>query len=77
MHEILVQLLGQLTQEFNARAGHPSQDVTKVRIRRVEHALRLLHSGHPYGVCTVCGEVIDPRRLAIIPEATRCVVCAA
>ena len=28
-----------------------------------------------YGICEVCGQPIDPDRLAIMPEATMCVKC--
>jgi RNA polymerase-binding transcription factor DksA len=28
-----------------------------------------------YGICEVCGQPIDPERLAIMPEATMCVRC--
>ncbi|WP_281805639.1 TraR/DksA family transcriptional regulator [Methylocystis echinoides] len=29
-----------------------------------------------YGVCTKCGEPIDPRRLKVVPTAARCISCA-
>lgn len=29
-----------------------------------------------YGTCTICGEPIAERRLAVMPEATCCVSCA-
>jgi DnaK suppressor protein len=45
------------------------------RIRRVAGALGRIESGD-YGVCFVCGEDIDPRRLAVDPTHTRCIDCA-
>jgi DnaK suppressor protein len=36
---------------------------------------RLLESGE-HVRCAVCGDVIDPERLAALPTATRCVRCA-
>jgi len=42
---------------------------------RVEGALRRIESGE-YGTCTVCGEEIDVRRLAVAPTSTQCVSCA-
>ncbi|MGD8399196.1 MAG: TraR/DksA C4-type zinc finger protein [Anaerolineae bacterium] len=29
-----------------------------------------------YGVCEVCGQPIDPARLAILPDTKRCIECA-
>ncbi len=29
-----------------------------------------------YGVCVLCGEDIAPRRLEVMPTATRCIKCA-
>ena len=42
---------------------------------RIEGALRRIDSGD-YGYCSVCGEEIDPRRLALDPATARCVKCA-
>jgi DnaK suppressor protein len=41
---------------------------------QAEHALDRRKQG-VYGVCEGCGEKIDPDRLAILPEATRCMPC--
>ncbi len=38
-------------------------------------ALNRLEAG-TYGVCSACGEDIDPRRLDSVPEASRCMDCA-
>lgn len=43
-------------------------------LARVEKALRRLEAG-TYGVCEGCGEEIDPARLEVLPQATRCVGC--
>jgi DnaK suppressor protein len=29
-----------------------------------------------YGICEICGQVIDPARLEILPHTTLCVRCA-
>jgi DnaK suppressor protein len=29
-----------------------------------------------YGICRTCGKQIDPKRLAALPCAQRCVACA-
>jgi len=45
-------------------------------LAKIEGALRRIDAGD-YGICFVCGEPIDIRRLAIAPTSTRCVNCAA
>jgi DnaK suppressor protein len=44
-------------------------------IARIREALRRIAQGS-YGVCAQCGEPIDPKRLAALPTATRCIACA-
>lgn len=41
----------------------------------LEAALRKADGGD-YGVCEVCGQPIDPARLAILPHTKRCISCA-
>jgi DnaK suppressor protein len=45
------------------------------KARSLEVALRKTEEGD-YGVCEVCGETIDPARLAILPHTKRCINCA-
>lgn len=45
------------------------------KARSLEEALRRADEGD-YGVCEMCGQSIDPARLAILPHTKRCVVCA-
>lgn len=45
------------------------------KARSLEVALRKAEEGD-YGVCEVCGEPIDPARLAILPHTKRCITCA-
>lgn len=40
----------------------------------VKHALERLGDG-AYGTCEDCGQPIDPERLRVLPEATRCIAC--
>lgn len=42
---------------------------------KVNAALQRMDNG-TYGICTVCGEVIDSRRLAVRPYSSRCINCA-
>jgi DnaK suppressor protein len=44
------------------------------RLEEVEQALEKLKSG-AYGICQICGQPIDPERLAIVPETQYCVPC--
>jgi RNA polymerase-binding transcription factor DksA len=45
------------------------------RIASLEEALRKAEDGS-YGRCEVCGQPIDPARLAILPSTKRCINCA-
>jgi len=45
------------------------------RLKSLQAALEKLEHGR-YAICEVCGQPIDPERLAIVPETTRCAVCA-
>ena len=45
------------------------------KVRSLEIALRKAEEGD-YGKCEVCGEQIDPARLAILPDTKRCITCA-
>lgn len=44
------------------------------RLERLGHALDRLERGE-YGRCEVCGGVIDPERLRVLPEANLCIRC--
>lgn len=59
-----------------------SQQLAKEAARRraqtlvkIETALRRLDDGE-FGACLVCGEDINPRRLAVDPTHTLCIACA-
>jgi len=45
------------------------------KARSLEVALRKADEGD-YGMCEVCGNPIDPARLAILPHTKRCINCA-
>ena len=49
---------------------------TAQSIRVIQAALERIEAG-TYGTCDSCGEDIGQARLAAVPEATRCVSCAA
>ena len=43
-------------------------------ISNLDKALRRIETG-AYGICRGCGELIDKKRLAIVPHATLCINC--
>jgi DnaK suppressor protein len=45
-------------------------------ISGIEHALDKFEKG-TYGSCDNCGQLIDPERLEVLPQATLCVNCKA
>lgn len=44
-------------------------------LKNIEGALKKT-SENTYGVCSVCGEKINPKRLEVMPEATLCIKCS-
>jgi DnaK suppressor protein len=47
-------------------------------VARIDRALRKLEAApEDFGLCEDCEEKIDPRRLAVMPYATRCSACQA
>ena len=48
---------------------------TQDKLGKLEAALQRMEEG-TYGVCEACGRAIEPERLAALPTATLCVVCA-
>ena len=51
-------------------------DHGRARLAALRGALIRIEEG-VFGSCVSCGEDIDPRRLAAMPEAEQCVACAA
>lgn len=49
--------------------------VLRREIADIRRALDRIDSGE-YGACAKCGVDIDPRRLEVLPTATRCIACA-
>jgi DnaK suppressor protein len=48
---------------------------TQGKIKSLEEALQKAEEGN-YGRCELCGQFIDPARLAILPSTKRCINCA-
>jgi len=45
------------------------------KARSLEIAMQKAEEGG-YGLCEICGQPIDPARLAILPHTKRCIQCA-
>jgi DnaK suppressor protein len=60
----------------NQEALEAIEDSEMHEIRQIREALKRISEG-TYGVCTECGADIDPKRLKVLPTATRCISCAA
>ncbi|MGE5405531.1 MAG: TraR/DksA C4-type zinc finger protein [Candidatus Saccharibacteria bacterium] len=50
-------------------------ELLEVELVKVDESLRKMDQG-TYGICEVCGERIDPRRLESLPYALLCITCA-
>lgn len=48
--------------------------VLETKLRDVQAAIRSIEKGI-YGICTRCGQPIEPGRLEVKPDATLCVKC--
>jgi DnaK suppressor protein len=44
------------------------------KLASIEHALQAAEKGG-YGICEICGNPIDPARLAVVPQTTTCIQC--
>jgi len=65
----------QVTQRENDDVLGAISHSARAELQQVEAALRRLASGR-YSTCAVCGEDIEPERLAAVPYTDRCRSCA-
>jgi DnaK suppressor protein len=65
----------QVTQRENDDVLGAISSSAQIELRQVESALRRLASGR-YESCAVCGDDIEPERLAAVPYTDRCRACA-
>jgi DnaK suppressor protein len=65
----------QVTQRENDDVLGAISDSAQAELQQVEAALRRLACGR-YATCAVCGEDIEPERLAAVPYTNRCRTCA-
>lgn len=74
---------GPLEKDFEEQAIQTQNDEvvdsleseTRVELRKIEHALQRIAEGVG-DECERCGDIIDPRRLQVLPSTTLCVNCA-
>lgn len=66
----------QATELENQEVLEVIETTETTEIRQIEAALKRLSEGR-YGICTKCGEPIDPRRLKALPTAAMCISCSA
>ncbi len=62
----------ELLQAYHFDVATRRRDAT--RVQQLRAALRALDAGE-YGVCRLCGEAIEARRLALVPQTLVCVAC--
>jgi DnaK suppressor protein len=68
------QALSEMLQVLASQRNRGRSDL----VARLDRALRkLADAPEDFGVCEDCEEEIDPRRLAIMPYASRCPACQA
>ena len=53
---------------------YAKQDFELKEMDAIENALKRIEEGR-YGVCQMCGQAMDPKRLHVAPEALNCVSC--
>jgi len=68
------QALSEMLQVLASQRNRGQADL----VARIDRALAKLRSApEDFGLCEDCEEEIDPRRLAVMPYATRCPACQA
>jgi len=75
--ELDQQSVGRLSRMDSLQNQHMSQNLQereRARYGAIRAALERIETGE-YGICTGCGEQIDPGRLVVVPEAEHCPDC--
>lgn len=70
-----IELADLASEQWDARVLSVASERDRHSLERVCAALQRIDRGE-FGRCERCGERIDPRRLAALPEAERCLSCA-
>ena len=64
------------TESFELEKRLALEKQTRDQLAAVEHALSKFEEG-TYGLCDLCGRLIDPARLEALPQASLCLDCKA
>lgn len=83
VHADITRAAGPLEKDFAEQVVQMENDAvlaglkesTAAELAQVNRALQRLDEG-TYGLCAVCGQEIDERRLAALPHSDRCIRCA-
>jgi len=76
--ELDQQAVGRLSRMDSLQNQHMSrnlQERERVRYTAILRALKRMEEG-TYGICTGCGQPIEPGRLQVMPEVEHCPACA-
>lgn len=65
----------QVTERENEDVLRNLKEETRMELQQVRTALKRIDEGE-YGICSECGATISPARLAALPYATLCILCA-
>ena len=83
VHADITRASGPLEKDFAEQAVQMENDAvlaglsesTAAELAQINRVLKRLDEG-TYGFCAVCGQEIDERRLAALPQSDRCIRCA-
>jgi len=83
VHADITRAAGPLEKDFAEQAVQMENDAvlaglsasTAAELAQINRALKHIEDG-TYGLCAVCGQEIDERRLAALPHSDRCIRCA-
>lgn len=70
----LLELQKYYTQQSHGNGGVENVTSKSLMLAQIREALEMIDYGE-YGSCEDCGESIPQKRLAMIPQATRCAPC--
>lgn len=65
----------QATEQENLDVLHALESEGKFELKLINNALNRIETGD-YGLCSECGNAINPARIAALPYATKCINCA-
>ncbi|WP_029895821.1 TraR/DksA family transcriptional regulator [Desulfohalovibrio reitneri] len=60
----------------NQGVMHQAVQQARTKLQKLQNALERVESDPEFGLCEECGEPINPRRLAAMPESELCINCA-